>query len=164
MNISNSLRTELINEIKFVISKIKKEPDLRKKSFFFSGVYSLVNRIFNLSFDPQLVFIHLVLNATHTTINSRINSIVMGKDTLIDLPDDLFDKLCDSLEELAEKIEKDEDTYSILQKLSVFAYVTTGNGYFLLNNYVLFFRPNECFSKHNGAIKIKTLMIRVFFY
>ena len=61
----------------------------------------------------------------------------MGKDTLIDLPDDLFDKLCDSLEELAEKIEKDEDTYSVLQKLSVFAYVTTGNGYYLYRKGIL---------------------------
>ena len=137
MDIPENLRKELVEEINFVILKIKEEVDLRKRLYFFSGVYSLVNRIFNLSFDPQLVFIHLVLNASYTTINNRINAIVMGKDTLIEIPDNLFDKLYDVLEELTQKIRDDEDTYLVLQKFASLAYVTTGNGYYLYQKGIL---------------------------
>jgi len=131
MDISENLREELVNEINFVISKIREEVDLRKKIFFYSGIYGLVNRIFNIRFDPQLVFMHLVLNTSFSLINDRINAIVLGKDTLVEIPDNFFDRLCNALEELARNIAEDEDTYTVLQRIATISYLTTGNGYYL---------------------------------
>ncbi len=137
MKISRRFREELVQEIQFVVKKIREEQELRRKVFYYSGVYGLVSRIFNLNFDPELVFMHLVLNATYGALKDRANNIVLGRDTLIEFPDDLFDKLCDALETLAEEIENDAKTYHTLQKIANLAYVTTGNGYYLYQKGIL---------------------------
>lgn len=137
MKIPKNFREELVKEINFVAERMRKEPDPRKKLYYYSGVYGLVNRTFNINFDPELLFMHLILNSTYGIMKSRVDAIILGRDTLIEVPDNLFDRLSDALEELAENVEKNEETYLTLQKIANLAYVTTGNGFYLYQKGIL---------------------------
>lgn len=137
MKIPSELRTKLVKEIMFVAEKIRTEREPRKKIYYLSGVHGEMFRIFNLSFDKQLVFAHDVLNYAYQAMRTRADVIVMGRDDLIDFPDGYFDKLGELLKQLAEAIEKDQDFYEILQEISCLTYITTGNGYYLFQKGIL---------------------------
>jgi len=47
------------------------------------------------------------------------------------LIDGFFDRLAEYVNELALKIENNEETYKTLEKIEVLAHVATGNGYYL---------------------------------
>jgi len=131
IKISPELRKALVEEFRLVEKKIREEKTIRKKLFFLSATYGQVTRVFNISYDPQLILMHLVLNAAYSTIGEVVKRIQEGRETVIKLPENYFEKLAELIKELAELIEKDEDTYSVLQKIAVLTYAITGNGYYL---------------------------------
>lgn len=132
VNMSEPYRTLLADEIKLICEKIKDEPDINTKLFYYSAIHSAVQRIFNLNdrFDPQLVFIHTALLFSYTQILQRMNHIVAG-DRLITLPTDFFDKLINYLNQLESNIRNNEDHYTALENIIVLTYITGGNGYYL---------------------------------
>lgn len=130
MKISKKHRDILVKEINFARKKILGEKDPKRKAYFFSGTYVMLPRIFNLEYDPQLQFIHLVLQVAYGTIIQRINAIAMG-DTSVPFPSNYFDKLDGLLGRLQRSIEKDENTYTILEKISNLTYLLSGNGHYL---------------------------------
>jgi len=127
----SNLKKMLIDEFKFAIEKMEKEEDFDKKLYYFSALYSVLSRVFNVEFDPELVFIHLVLNTTHNTLQSRLASIRRGEESVIKIPEEVFEKLTNITRELLVRIEKNRSTHDVLQKLATIAYMTTGNGYYL---------------------------------
>ena len=130
LNIPKELRGELIKELRFIAKKIIEESDLRRKIYFYSAAYGMTRRVLNFTYDPQINFAEFVLEVTYNTINNRVQSIIQG-DATIPLIDGFFDRLATYLEELALKIERDEDIYKTLEKIVALAHVTTGNGYYL---------------------------------
>ena len=70
-------------------------------------------------------------------MRTRSDIIILGKDTVIDFPEGFFEKLSECLEELAKNIENNQDTYAVLQKISLLAYISTGNGYYLYQKGIL---------------------------
>lgn len=130
MKISKQGKQSLIDELKFVKEKMAQEKDIKRKMFFYSGIHGHVSRILNLEYDPHLQFMHLILNVTYNAINQRINLIAAGDNNVI-LPPNFFEELESLIQILVEYIESDADTYSILEKISNLAYLTTGNGYYL---------------------------------
>jgi len=137
MKIDANLRKKLVNEIRFVVEKIRTEKDLRTKIYYYSGVYGEMLRILNIDFDPQLLFAHNVINNSYEMMRVRADTIVLGRDTVIDFPDGFFDRLCSLLEELASNIENDQDIYQTLQNISCLSFVNTGNGYYLFQKGLL---------------------------
>lgn len=130
MKLDPYLRKELINEIRFCANKIAEEADLQRKSYFYSHVYGAVGRVLDFSFDRHLILIDFVLEVSHSTISKRINEIVTEEDKTIPMIKGFFEGLVENLNELATKIEKDEDTYKTLEKIVELTYVTTGDGYY----------------------------------
>jgi hypothetical protein len=63
MNLSENIKKALINEIQIVREKMKGEENPSKKMFFYSGIYSEISRLFNREWNPQLQFMHMILNA-----------------------------------------------------------------------------------------------------
>jgi hypothetical protein len=131
MNLSDSLRTELEKELRFVSDKIIAEKDVMRKVFYYSAAYGVTRRIMNLSYDSQLSFMHLILEASYRQINDRVNQIVRGRDATIPLISDFFEKLSEEVLNLAESVKNDQDTYKILERIVTLAFLTTGNGYYL---------------------------------
>ncbi|MBI2910007.1 MAG: hypothetical protein HYX92_20390 [Chloroflexi bacterium] len=137
MNISEQLRKLLVDEIRFVVQKMKASPDAGTKSYFFSAVHGAANRVSNIEFDPEVAFINFVLNSAFQNINARIAAMAQRQETGIGVPEGLFDKLEDALEDLRGRIERDEKTYPALERIATLAFTTTGNGYYLYSKGVI---------------------------
>lgn len=139
MNVSENYKNIIAKEFREVVEKMKETKDLSEKMYFFSATYGVVSRVFNLDFDPVLVFVHLVLNAAYDNINGRLMALKGGQDKVVQIPEGLFDNLQKAVEELAENIEtgNEDKFFKNLQKIANLAFVTTGNGYYLYKKGVL---------------------------
>jgi len=126
-----------VREISFVVDRVRTERDLRTRVYYYSGIYGEMLRILNISFDPQLLFAHNVMNNSYQLLRARSDTVVLGRDTTIDFPDGFFDRLCSLLEELADNIENNRDLYQTLQNISCLSYISTGNGYYLFQKGIL---------------------------
>ena len=104
--------------------------NLDEALYYYSGTRAFIQRIFNLEFDPHLIFIHFVLNNTFTTIAGFVDQI-KKRTTIIPINIDFFHKLSKLLGDLAQCIDKKELTYEVLEKVCVLTYSITGNGYYL---------------------------------
>lgn len=127
MKIKEDTRKKLIDEIKFIISMLEKEKDAKQKLFYFSGIYGAFSRIFNLEYDPELVFAYVISNYTYNNIKIRLAQ----EEKTVKLPDELFDKLITATKEFLSKIERNESLCDVLQKFAEIGYATTGNGHYL---------------------------------
>ena len=137
MNISDNFRKTIVSEFRYVAKKMREEEQPSQKLYFFSAAYGVVFRILNLKFDPSLVFIHNILQHTHTIVNTVDIQIARGEERVIQIPEKVFESLTKALEELSDKIEADKDMSPTLQKISNISYVTTGNGYYLYQKGIL---------------------------
>lgn len=130
MKISKTHKEILLKEIQIVREKISQEKELRKKVFYYSAIYSEIARLYNHEYNPHLQFMHFVLNVSYNAMRDRLNMIVAG-DTTVPFPDNFFDELDKLLEKMQENIRNDEETYSVLEKISNLTYLLSGNGYYL---------------------------------
>ena len=55
MKLSAANKKILVNEIKFSIEKMKETEDPKTRLYFFSAIYGIISRIFNLEFSSDLV-------------------------------------------------------------------------------------------------------------
>ena len=131
MNINDNLRKLLVKEINYAVKKINESSDAGEKLYYFSAVYGVVSRIFNLEYDSDLVYAHFILNQTHKAFLGRLQAITKGGEAIIPLHEEHFKKLSTVTKELAKKIEKDEGISEILKKFVILSFTTTGNGYYL---------------------------------
>jgi len=131
MNVSKEMQELFANEIDFVLQRMKESNDASAKLYFFSGVYACALRIINIEFDPELAFVHHVVQAAHQQVDARITRLQQGQDRAIGFPEKFFDRLEDALEEMKAKIKHGEEMYPALQTISNLAFSTTGNGYYL---------------------------------
>ena len=131
MNLSRDMRKTFTDEIHYVVKQMRNTDDLLAKLYFFSAVYGAAFRLLNMQFAPELVFAHHVLNNAYNDIHAVVSSVSRGQETFVRVPPRLFNRLEEALEELAAKVERDEELYPELQKIANLAYSTTGNGYYL---------------------------------
>jgi len=127
MKLSKENKKKLIDEIRFVIGQMKQQEDPETKLYYFSAIFGIMPRIFNIDFNEDLIFAHFIISSTYNNINQRIKN----PDKVIKLPDELFDRLLAITEELLVAIEKDQNLYDVLKKFTLLGYVTIGNGYYL---------------------------------
>ena len=130
MDLSARNKKILANEIRTAVEHMSKVNDARQKMFFFSAVFGIANRIMNLEFDHELGFVHNVTSAAYSTINTNLIMVAQGQ-SVPTIPDTVFDKLQEALEDLATCIEEGKKTYRVLERISNMAYSTSGNGYYL---------------------------------
>lgn len=120
----------LIKEIDFIRTKILETNDIREKIFYYSGIYGIFHRIFNLEYNTHLQFADFVFNTTYNALLTRYNVISSG-DTLIPLDNEIFNKIVLNCEKIIEKIKKDEDIYQELENIVNVVHLATGNGHYL---------------------------------
>lgn len=131
MNINDNFRKILVKEINYVVKKMNESSDAREKLYYFSAVYGVVLRIFNLEYDSDLVYAHFILNETHKAFMERLQTILKGGEKVVPLLEEHFMKLAAFTKELGKRIEKDEDISDTLKKFAILSFTTTGNGYYL---------------------------------
>ncbi len=130
MRLSPKMKTNLFNEIGTALKHMRATDNPAEKLFFFSAVYGAAFRIVNIEFDPELSFLHLVTAGAHNMMSVNLAASLQPRAART-FPKEVFDMLQDALEDLANKIQKDEETYPVLQRIYNLAYSTTGNGYYL---------------------------------
>jgi hypothetical protein len=127
MKLNKAHKKVLVDEITFALEKMKSEKEPASILYYFSAVYGVMYRIFNIEYDSDLVFAHFVISSAYNQINSRVQST----DKVIKMPENLFEKLIDNTQELLKAIGKDESLYNVLKEFTLLGYVTVGNGYYL---------------------------------
>ena len=137
MKIKKSSREMIVSEIDYVINKMKEMDDLVQKLYYFSGVQAIIQRIFNIDYDPELVFAFYVLKSTHEAFLNRYSAIEQGGDRAVIIFQEQVDGLIEALEKFAEKLKNKKNVDSVLKKFIVLLYSTTGNGFYLLQKGVL---------------------------
>ncbi len=130
MKISESYRNIILDEINYVLSLMNKTQDADEKLYLFTGVYSTIKRIFNLEYDPELVYTFFILQQTYTALRQRFEAMKTG-DKIVLLTEGHFKRLSELTKELSNRIKGDRDLDSTLREFVILAYSTTGNGYYL---------------------------------
>jgi hypothetical protein len=138
MHLNTEHRKLLVDEFRYAAKKIRESEYPELKLFYFSVTYGVLSRIFNLQYNPQLVFMHLVLNNAYGNISARVQAIKTG-DIVVQLSNEYFSLLAGYVEVLSNQIEADEDTYKTLEKIALLTFLTTGNGYYLFQKGVIKF-------------------------
>lgn len=133
MKLSVEMRKTLVEEIRYAVEKMSKSERLNDKVYFFSAVYGIIDRVFNLEYDPELIFIYQVTRQAFEAINQKLALMTQAPPSYgTSIPQNLFPRLQDDLVNLAEKIEKDQSTYALLQDIANISYSVTGNGSYLV--------------------------------
>jgi len=131
MNLSPEMKKRFVEETRFVLKNMRNTTAAAQKSYFFSAIYGMAQRILNLEYNPELVFIFQVFQLVYNMVNARLAALSAGQEVGIGIPGDLFTKIEDELEKMANLLEQGKETYPVLQRLVNIGYATTGNGYYL---------------------------------
>jgi len=137
MNINKNYKDVIVNEINFVINKMNECKTAEDKIYYFSAIYAMLQRIFNIEYDSDLLFAFIILRDTYNNFLQRMHSIQKQGDTAIPLTEEYFIRLLDITRELLTKIERNENIDDILKKYVILSYATTGNGYYLFQKGLL---------------------------
>jgi hypothetical protein len=131
MNLSKDKKSLFIDELNFVLQNMRATDKPTEKLYFFSAIFGVANRIFNIEFHSELVFIHNVFQAAYNQINANMTQILQGQGIAIGIPSNVFVGLEIATEELITRISNNQEIYPVLQKISELTYSTTGNGRYL---------------------------------
>ena len=137
MEIKDSSREILVNEISFVTKRMEKIDDPLKQIYYFSAIHGMIHRIMNIDYDPELVFAHHVLQSTHQLFLNRLHAFQKAGDNSIIIAEEQFKKLIDLSRDLGKQIKANKEIKDTLQSFVVLAYSTTGNGYYLFQKGLL---------------------------
>lgn len=137
MRISDEHKNLILSEINFVVKKMDECSNPLEKLFYFSAIHGILQRIYNIEFDPALVFAHVVLRTTYDAFNSSLQATLKGGNDVIALSEIQINKLSDIAKELGEKIKNNEEISVTLQRFVVLQYSTSGNGYYLMQKGML---------------------------
>ena len=127
----------ILQEFDFIMDKMNETGDIEEKMYYFSGTFGILQRIFNINYQPILVVMHHVLQQTHAAFLNRITAMKSKRDRPVQLTEEAVEKLNTLLHELYDAIEKDDDIHSILDRFFILIYSTTVNGYYLLSKGIL---------------------------
>lgn len=131
MNIKENGREIITNEIDYALKRMEKTENPEEKLYFFSATYAMIQRVFNIQYDPELIYAHFILSETYKALQGRIKLIEQGRDRLIPLTEEHFTTLCNLTKELVQKMKDEKDIDKILKKFVLLTYSTSGNGYYL---------------------------------
>ncbi len=136
MNISDNYKDIIVKETNYAVSMMNESSNIEEKLYYFSAVSAMIQRIFNLEYDSDLIYAHFILQEIYNAFLQRLGAIKAGQ-TLIPLSDEQFEKLISLTKELTKKIEEKKDIDTTLKKLVILSYTTTGNGYYLVQKGLL---------------------------
>lgn len=130
MKISEENKKRLKDEFAFVIDKMKSSEGPDEMLFYYSGMYGILNRIFNIEFSHELVFAHFVIEKTHQTIVERLGAMKAGQG-ITTFDKGFGPKFIEYTEELVDGFFDSKQRMKSLNKIVTLSYTTTGNGYYL---------------------------------
>ena len=137
MDISVEMRKLILDEFEYVVKKMGEVDDPFQILFYFSATFGIVQRVYNIEYNSELVFAHFVLNETHKGFTAILHAIRDARDTTVAITTEHLERLGNLIKELADKIRENKDHVDTLKKLIILTYSTTGNGFYLYDKGVL---------------------------
>ncbi len=131
MKLSTSMKELMIKEMEFASKSMKASSNVAEKMFYFSAVYGAVGRVLNFEYEPELSFIHQTVQLAYNQVNTRVLSVMAKQDLAVGLPEGLFERLEEGVDQLIALVKKGAHSYPALEYISHVAFSTTGNGYYL---------------------------------
>ena len=131
MNITENNKKLILDEFEYVLERIVGTESMEEKLYLLSALHGVVNRVMNIEFDSDLIFLHHVLFTTHTAFTGRYDAIKNKKAFPLHITKEIFDKLFLFIGKLYDCLKNNTEIDEILKGLIVLAYTTTGNGYYL---------------------------------
>lgn len=129
MKLPPELKKNVLDELEFVIKKMKEEPDLLQKLYFYSAVRGALERASRFHFDKELLVAQTITDVSYAIISGRINQVKSG-DITVPFPEKWLTQLLDGVSELKQAIEKDKVTYPAIEKIMEVTYMATGPGFY----------------------------------
>jgi hypothetical protein len=129
MNLPQQLKNNLLNELDFIIKRMREEPDLAKKIYFYSAVNGALDRASRFYFDRELLIAQALMTLSYNTINDRVSRLKMG-DAIVPFTENLVDQLIASVSDLKQAIEENKAVYPALEKAMEVTYMATGPGFY----------------------------------
>lgn len=118
-----------MSELEFIIKKMKEEPDLVKKVFYYSAVKGALERVQRYSCEKELLISVPLTEISYVLINDRINHLRSG-DNMVPITEEMLKTLIEGVIELKQAIENDQVTYPAIEKLMDVAYCSSGPGFY----------------------------------
>jgi hypothetical protein len=123
-------RKELAKELNRIEALMKKESSVEKKIYYFSAAYGATSRTFRYSFSRDVLLADFVLQTCYNLLVDRVNRIKSGDNT-VEVDKINFEKICEGLKILAERVENNENIQEPLELLITTAFSTTGPGNYI---------------------------------
>ena len=83
MNISKENKKILNDEFGFVVSKMEKSTSPDEMMYYFTAFYNMINRIYNIEFSEELVFVNFVMENAYNAIMSRMGAVKTGHSAVV---------------------------------------------------------------------------------
>ncbi|HAR49058.1 hypothetical protein ER57_01950 [Smithella sp. SCADC] len=136
MKIDKMYKKAVINEIKYVQKKMKDSSSIEKKLFYFSAIPAEFQRVLNLEYDDDILYLHNIINQTYLAFQQRIAAIKAG-DLNISIEENQIEKLESLLSDVVGVLEQKKQIDDVLKDFILLTYSTTGNGYYLMEKGLL---------------------------
>ena len=130
MKLSKENKKILNDEFEFVIKKMESSENPDQMLYYFTGIYTMIQRLLNLEFSEELLFTHFVLEKVYADIMGRIRALKSGQ-TVIQFHEDFGGKLIEYVKDLKTGFNNSKQRIEILSKMVTLTYSTSGNGYYL---------------------------------
>ncbi len=131
MKLSFDMHKALVNDLDVAVQGMRGSDSPADKLYFFSAVYGVAQRIANLEYQDELIFIHQVALLTYQQMIARLNSMRQAQESPVRFHPALFEQLESCIDDLQQCIDAEEPVDSVLKRMAILGYSTTGNGFFL---------------------------------
>ena len=141
MKISEVNKKIIVDEFEKILELMNSTSNVKEKMFYFSAAHGMVSRVLNIDYDSLLILIHSVLTSTYSKINSLLNNIANNSTAFFSIPKNYFEMVEKNLKEMTLAIDKNNETkiYKAIEKFSVLAYISMGNGNYLYKKGIIKF-------------------------
>jgi hypothetical protein len=128
----SKLNKELIdNECEFALNKMENSSSPDEILYYFTAFYNVMNRVYNIEFSEELLFVNFVMEGTYNSIMSRMGSIKSGQSTVVTFHENFGSALIKITRDIKENFYNKPKRNQALQKLVLLSFTTTGNGFYL---------------------------------
>lgn len=131
MKISDVFRDRIAEEFADASQRMENERSALAKLYWFTAAFNMPQRIMNLQYDHELLFLFTVCQTAYQEIQARIVALTTGPELGAGLPDGLFDHLQKVTKELGEAIREGKDLIPLIRRVAILGYSATGNGFYL---------------------------------
>ena len=136
MQLPDDLRTRLATEYRTAVDRMRDSDDPFGQIYYFSVFFGEASRVLNWHWDRDLALINLVTQGTQRAVSQRLQTIVSNTERVVQLSEEFFDAFSQAASDLTDYVEQDgdpEELRAVLGRMAELSYVTTGNGYYLLD-------------------------------